>query len=209
MAGPGGLAQTPLSFTICTHTHYHYFYSTYCRLPTIELLSKNDTSGKVNSKSAASSKPGIHKDEATTSAPSVEQSATSLEHLHISSDEGQVHNNAKQLSSETVVKTDDASITPRSDKDNAQPNAIGLDTPSNKNPRSPTRHKMEEANGKAIDDGSKVNIGPKHYGAPVQKLSPREKVMSALLQWKTSETVRFLAGSLPDYGKDDVDNKVS
>ena len=190
-----------------THTHLIIVYF-HCRLPTIELLSKDNTSEKVINKSTANSKPGTRKNEATSSAPSIEESITSLEHLHISSDKGQVHDNAKQLNSEAMVKTDDASITPQLDKNITKPNVVGLDTPNDKKPQSPIGHKIEEANGKIIDDGSKVNMGPKHYGAPVQKLPPREKVMSALLQWKTFETVRFLAGSLPDYGNDAVDDKV-
>ena len=62
---------------------------------------------------------------------------------------------------------------------------------------------------KVISDVPKVSVGPKHYGAPIQKLPPSDKVMSAILQWKTSETMRFLAGSLPDFSKDDGDDEVS
>ncbi|XP_065896756.1 putative RNA polymerase II subunit B1 CTD phosphatase rpap2 isoform X1 [Dysidea avara] len=57
-------------------------------------------------------------------------------------------------------------------------------------------------------DTPKPTVGPKHYGAPSQKLSPRERVMAALLEWKTPKTVKFLKGTEPDLNQLDepVDN---
>ena len=56
-------------------------------------------------------------------------------------------------------------------------------------------------------DTPKPTVGPKHYGAPSQKLSPRERVMAALLEWKTPKTVKFLKGTEPDLNQ--LDEPVS
>jgi len=49
--------------------------------------------------------------------------------------------------------------------------------------------------------------GPKHYGAPSQKVSPPERVIAALLEWKTLKTVNFLKGTEPDLNQ--LDEPVS
>ena len=49
--------------------------------------------------------------------------------------------------------------------------------------------------------------GPKHYGAPSQKVSPRERVITALLEWKTLKTINFLKGTEPDLNQ--LDEPVS
>ena len=193
-------------------THTHVIRITLCRIPTIELLSKDSTSEKNISKSTESSKsePDVH--EYSASAPSVE--------LHVpdtKSDKGEVDSDVKQSSSEAREKTSDCIsliITPQLDSNTSSNNKpdVSLIDPSNVSsditPQPAVGHPMK-ANTKVVSDGAKVSVGPKHYGAPMQKLPPRERVMSALLQWKTSETVRFLAGCLPDYSKTDGDDEVS
>ena len=175
------------------------------RIPTIELLNKDNTSEESISKPTECSKPDVH--EVTASVPSVKDSITSLERLHISD----AKSDKEKVDSElNPVKTNDsASPTPHQLDNNAdpstKPNSSLTGPSSDKKPWAAASHQVK-AN---IFDGPKV-VGPKHYGvAPMQKLPPREKVMSALLQWKTSETVRFLAGCLPDYSKSDGSDEVS
>ena len=187
----------------CSHT---------CRLPKIELLSKDGNSEKDTI--TESTTPGIH--EATANVPSVEDSPVSLECLHIServSDKGKVDSDIEQLSTEAMMETiNDKTLAPQLDNKpnvNLASECNPLSIPSDNKPQ-PAKPLQMEANSRGVSDGPKVYLGPKHYGAPVQKLPPREKVMSALLQWKTPETVKFLAGSLPDFTKNDVnENEVS
>jgi len=53
----------------------------------------------------------------------------------------------------------------------------------------------------------KLKAGPKHYGSPMQKQSPCEKVIAALLDWKTPKTDKFLSGTEPDLNQ--LDEPVS
>ena len=171
------------------------------RIPTIELLNKDNTSDKSISQSTESSKPGVH--EATASAPSVDSDITSLEHLHITD----TTKDSQKPSSETIVKINDT--TPHQLGSSDTPN-VSLTSPSNVSSDKKPQPAELKANTKVVNDGPKVSVGPKHYGiASMQKLPPRERVMSALQQWKTPDTVRFLAGCLPDYSKNDADDEVS
>lgn len=171
----------------------------------------NDGSSKqIVSKFTGISKPNIHG--ATAGPPSVEDN---LENLHICdtvSKKGKVDDNVGQLNTEAT-----ANVTAQSDGETNSSYKTKVNLTSECNPSSmsndkklqpPIGHQMD-TNGRVINDGSKLSVGPKHYGAPVQKLLPREQVMAALLQWKTPETVRFLGGFLPDYNKNDGDDEVS
>lgn len=177
-------------------------------LPQIDLLSK-DSKSEENT-TTESTKLGIH--QAVAGAPSVEDSTASLDHLHISDTKSNEDSNIEQ---QPVVKiTDNTSSTPPqldNDTDSSnKPNVCVSRECDTSDKQSDHKLHQTEASSKVISGGPKVNTGPKHYGAPpVQKLPPREKVMSALLQWKTSETVRFLAGALPDYSKNDDGDTVS
>ena len=172
------------------------------------MLNKDNTSDKSISKSTESSKP-----EGTACTPSVDNDISSLEHLHISNrTKGEVDSDSEQPSSEIIVKTNDT--TPHRLDNSAGssdvPN-VSLASPSNVSSDKKPQPAELNANTKVVNDGPKSSVGPKHYGVtPMQKLPPRERVMSALQQWKTPETVRFLAGCLPDYSKnDDDDDEVS
>lgn len=190
---------------LCFPCHYT------CRLPRIELLSNEGNSEKDTA--TKSTKPGTH--EATaTAAPSVEDSAVSLECLHVSDtkpDKGIVDSNSKQLNSEVTVKTNDnTNVTPKLETAidtsiSSTSKCDSSDIPSDAKLQFSGHHQTDQT---TSNNGPKVNVGPKHYGAPVQKLPPREKVMSALLQWKTPETIKFLAGALPDYSKVGDDSEV-
>ena len=163
-----------------------------------------------------STKPGTHE---ATAVPSVEDNAVFLECLHISDtkpDKGIVDSNDEQLNTEVAVKTsDNKTVTPKLETATGTSNKSGIsltsECDSSKIPSDTklqfTGHHRTEATSNVINNGPKVNVGPKHYGA-VQKLPPREKVMSALLQWKTLETIKFLAGALPDYSKVGDDSEV-
>ena len=86
---------------------------------------------------------------------------------------------------------------------------VSLIGPSNFTKPQPDVTHQVKADGKVVNDKAKVSQGPKHYGALMQKVPPCERVMSALLQWKTPETVKYLAGFLPDHRRINSDDGVS
>lgn len=197
--------------SISSHVNPCLFCAIHYSLPTIELLNKASKSEKDVDKYAINinSTPGD-----TADIPSAEESVQSFEHLHISDTrtdkERKVNNGIDQLDTETMVDSNNTSLTNYSDYTNNNKPVVSLSSESKPSNVS-SDHKPQLTIAHQMKAGlPKDCIGPKHYGAPVQKLPPRDKVMSALLQWKTPETVRFLAGSLPDYGKsDDSDDEVS
>lgn len=176
-------------------------------------------SNENNSESATAenTKPGTH--DATVAAPSVEDSAVSLECLHISDtklDKGKVDSGIKLLSDEATAITSNGTppqledAIDASNRSDISPTTKcdSLHTPSDAKMQFAGHHQTVATNN-VVNSRPKVTVGPKHYGAPVQKLPPREKVTSALLQWKTPDTITFLAGALPDYSKVDKDKEVS
>jgi len=184
------------------------------RLPTIELLNKD---GKLEGNLSISDSSKPDKDETIASTQSVEDSATSVEYLHESdteSDKGEVDSDNDQPGTEAIVNTKDStSFTLQSNNNSGSSSKPKVGSSSDfkqscvsSKPQTTVGHQVKA---KVISDVPKVSVGPKHYGAPIQKLPPSDKVMSAILQWKTSETMRFLAGSLPDFSKDDGDDEVS
>ena len=181
------------------------------RLPKIELLSKENNSKSATTKDT---KPGTH--EAIVAAPSVEDNAVSLGCLHISDtklDKGKVDSGIELLSNEATAKTSNGTPPQLEDTiDASNRSDISLTTKCDSS-HTPSDakilHHQTVATNNVVNSRPKVTVGPKHYGAPVQKLPPREKVTSALLQWKTPDTIKFLAGALPDYSKVGEDKEVS
>lgn len=174
-------------------------------------MSKENNS---ESATAENTKPGTH--DGTVAAPSVEDSAVSLECLHISDtklDKGKVGSGIELLNNEATAKTSNGTppqLEDAIDASNRSDTSLTTKCDSSHTPSdAKILHHQTVATNNVVNSRPKVIVGPKHYGAPVQKLPPCEKVTSALLQWKTPDTIKFLAGALPDYSKVGEDKEVS